>query len=237
MARNMAEAWREVPHISLFDEIDAQPVLDALRAARELSGDDSLTLTAFFVRAAVLVLDEEPDPQREPRRRTRRDRVPRGVPHGRGGRVASTGSWSRSCTTRRRGRCGSSGARSPGSPPRRAPVASLPTRSAAPRSRSPTTAPKAGASPRRSCGRRKSASSGAARSACAPWSRGDTVVAAPTLPLSLSADHRVVDGRERDRVPRRRCSPSRRPARAPRRTRLTGFRAAAEATGVGRGGR
>jgi len=60
MARNMAEAWREVPHISLFDEIDARPVRDALRAARELSGDDTLTLTALFVRAAVIALDEQP---------------------------------------------------------------------------------------------------------------------------------------------------------------------------------
>jgi pyruvate/2-oxoglutarate dehydrogenase complex dihydrolipoamide acyltransferase (E2) component len=60
MARNMAAAWREVPHISLFDEIDARPVRDALRAARELSGDDSLTLTALFVRAAVIALGEQP---------------------------------------------------------------------------------------------------------------------------------------------------------------------------------
>lgn len=60
MARNMADAWREVPHISLFDEIDARPVRDALRAARELSGDDSLTLTALFVRALVIGLAEHP---------------------------------------------------------------------------------------------------------------------------------------------------------------------------------
>ena len=60
MARNMADAWREVPHISLFDEIDARPVRDALRAARELSGDDSLTLTTLFVRAVVIGLDEHP---------------------------------------------------------------------------------------------------------------------------------------------------------------------------------
>ena len=42
----MAEAWRVVPHISLFDEIDARPLLDALSAARNLTGSDTLTLTA-----------------------------------------------------------------------------------------------------------------------------------------------------------------------------------------------
>jgi pyruvate dehydrogenase E2 component (dihydrolipoamide acetyltransferase) len=60
MARNMADAWREVPHISLFDEIDARPVREALRAARELSGDETLTLTALFVRASVIGLAEQP---------------------------------------------------------------------------------------------------------------------------------------------------------------------------------
>jgi pyruvate dehydrogenase E2 component (dihydrolipoamide acetyltransferase) len=60
MARNMAEAWRAVPHISLFDEIDARQLLDAHRTAREQTGDQSLTLTAFFVRAAVLTLAEYP---------------------------------------------------------------------------------------------------------------------------------------------------------------------------------
>lgn len=60
MARNMAEAWRAVPHISLFDEIDARALLDALSAARNLTGSDTLTLTAFFVRASVLALQAQP---------------------------------------------------------------------------------------------------------------------------------------------------------------------------------
>jgi len=58
MARNMAEAWRQVPHISLFDEIDARPLLAAHRAARTAHPD--LTLTAFFVRAAVIALHDVP---------------------------------------------------------------------------------------------------------------------------------------------------------------------------------
>jgi pyruvate dehydrogenase E2 component (dihydrolipoamide acetyltransferase) len=60
MARNMAEAWRAVPHISLFDEIDARALLDALSAARNLTGSETLTLTAFFVRASVVALEAQP---------------------------------------------------------------------------------------------------------------------------------------------------------------------------------
>jgi pyruvate/2-oxoglutarate dehydrogenase complex dihydrolipoamide acyltransferase (E2) component len=60
MARNMADAWHAVPHISLFDEIDARPLLDALRSAREQAGSDALRLTAFFVRASVVALAAHP---------------------------------------------------------------------------------------------------------------------------------------------------------------------------------
>lgn len=60
MARNMAEAWRSVPHISLFDEIDARPLLAAYAATRASAGDDAPTLTAFFVRAAVVALEATP---------------------------------------------------------------------------------------------------------------------------------------------------------------------------------
>jgi pyruvate/2-oxoglutarate dehydrogenase complex dihydrolipoamide acyltransferase (E2) component len=59
MAHNMAEAWRAVPHISLFDEIDARPLLDAYATVRAQHGAD-ITLTAFFVRAAVVALGEWP---------------------------------------------------------------------------------------------------------------------------------------------------------------------------------
>jgi pyruvate dehydrogenase E2 component (dihydrolipoamide acetyltransferase) len=60
MAHNLAAAWREVPHISLFDEIDARPLLDALRIARARTSHESLTLTALFVRALVVALGEQP---------------------------------------------------------------------------------------------------------------------------------------------------------------------------------
>ena len=59
MAHNMADAWRAVPHISLFDEIDARPLLDALGTMRAQHGAE-ITLTAFFVRAAVVALNEWP---------------------------------------------------------------------------------------------------------------------------------------------------------------------------------
>lgn len=60
MARNMAAAWRAVPHITLFDEIDARPLLDAHVTARASADGDALTLTAFFVRAAVVALEAAP---------------------------------------------------------------------------------------------------------------------------------------------------------------------------------
>jgi pyruvate dehydrogenase E2 component (dihydrolipoamide acetyltransferase) len=58
MARNLADAWREVPHISLFDELDARPLLAAHTALRER--DERLTLTAWFVRAAVVAIEAFP---------------------------------------------------------------------------------------------------------------------------------------------------------------------------------
>jgi pyruvate dehydrogenase E2 component (dihydrolipoamide acetyltransferase) len=58
MARNLAEAWRAVPHISLFDELDARPLLAAHAARR--ARDDGITLTAWFARAAVVALEAVP---------------------------------------------------------------------------------------------------------------------------------------------------------------------------------
>jgi pyruvate/2-oxoglutarate dehydrogenase complex dihydrolipoamide acyltransferase (E2) component len=58
MARNLAGAWREVPHISLFDELDARPLLAAHAELRE--HDDRVTLTAWFARAAIAALDAFP---------------------------------------------------------------------------------------------------------------------------------------------------------------------------------
>ena len=58
MARNLADAWRAVPHISLFDELDARPLLAAHAALRER--DDGVTLTAWFARAAVVALEAFP---------------------------------------------------------------------------------------------------------------------------------------------------------------------------------
>jgi pyruvate dehydrogenase E2 component (dihydrolipoamide acetyltransferase) len=59
MAHNMADAWRAVPHISLFDEIDGRPLLAEHATVRAAHGAD-ITLTAFFVRAAVVALGEVP---------------------------------------------------------------------------------------------------------------------------------------------------------------------------------
>ena len=48
----------QVPHISLFDELDARPVLAAHAALR--ARDDGVTLTALFARAAVVALEAFP---------------------------------------------------------------------------------------------------------------------------------------------------------------------------------
>jgi pyruvate/2-oxoglutarate dehydrogenase complex dihydrolipoamide acyltransferase (E2) component len=58
MARNLADAWREVPHISLFDELDARALLSAHTELR--TRDDRVTLTAWFVRAAVVAIEAYP---------------------------------------------------------------------------------------------------------------------------------------------------------------------------------
>jgi pyruvate dehydrogenase E2 component (dihydrolipoamide acetyltransferase) len=58
MARNLADAWREVPHISLFDEIDARPLLAAHADLRQR--DQRMTLTAWFARAAIVAIDAFP---------------------------------------------------------------------------------------------------------------------------------------------------------------------------------
>ena len=61
MARNMAEAWRAVPHISLFDEIDARPLLDALPRSRELPGTATASRSPrSSSRASVVALDAHP---------------------------------------------------------------------------------------------------------------------------------------------------------------------------------
>ena len=218
MARNMADAWREVPHISLFDEIDARPLLDALRAARELSGDESLTLTAFFVRAARGRARRAPDPER----RVRRRRPTRSCTTTR-----ATSAWRSRATT---GlvvpvvhdvqamsllELGAEIARVTDGRARRAPRAggdhgrhvhltnygTEGGRFATPIVRPPQVA---------------ILGFGAVR--VRPVVDGDAVVAAPALPLSLSADHRVIDGHDATGfldhlagAPARAARPARRP--------------------------
>jgi pyruvate dehydrogenase E2 component (dihydrolipoamide acetyltransferase) len=195
MARNMAEAWRTVPHISLFDEIDARPLLDALHAARELSGSDTLTLTAFFVLAsarelaAYPILNASLDEQAD--EIVYHDAVHVGVAvasehglvvpvlhdaHAHG--LLALGDEIHRLTA---------AARAGGLPPADLRGATFTVtnygteggRFATPIVRPPQVA---------------ILGFGAIRTR--PVVDGDAVVAAPTLPLSLSADHRVVDGHD-----------------------------------------
>ena len=170
MARNLADAWRAVPHISLFDELDARPLLAAHAALRER--DDGVTLTAWFVRAAVVALEAFPilnaslDVERD-------EIVFHGAVH-MGVAVASDDGLVVPVVHDAHERdVVDLGARSCASPRPAAPVTSRPRCCAARRSPSPTSAPKAAASPPRSSARRRSRSSGSARCASRPVVDGD----------------------------------------------------------------
>jgi pyruvate/2-oxoglutarate dehydrogenase complex dihydrolipoamide acyltransferase (E2) component len=195
MARNMAEAWRAVPHISLFDECDARPALDALRRVREQVGHDAITLTAFFVRACVLALAERPilnaslDEVAE--EIVYHDAVHVGVAvDSDAGLVVPVVHDAQSLTLVELGAeivrvtdAARAGGLSPGT--LRGATFSVTNfgteggRFATPIVRPPQVA---------------ILGTGAVRAR--PIVDGDAVVAAPTLPLSLSADHRVVDGHD-----------------------------------------
>jgi pyruvate dehydrogenase E2 component (dihydrolipoamide acetyltransferase) len=195
MARNMADAWRTVPHISLFDEIDARPLLDALHAARELSGSDTLTLTAFFVLASVRELADYPilnaslDEQAD--EIVYHDAVHVGVAvASEHGLVVPVVHDAHTLGLRALGdeiHRLTAAARAGGLPPADLRGATFTVtnygtvggRFATPIVRPPQVA---------------ILGCGAIRTR--PVVDGDAVVAAPTLPLSLSADHRVVDGHD-----------------------------------------
>ena len=236
MARNMADAWREVPHISLVrrDRRAAgarraprrtgavgRPLAHAHRVLRARVGAGARASSRSSTRAST------PHATRSCTT-TRATWASRWRP--------STGSWSRSCTTRRRGRCGSSAseitrltaaARAGGLPPDEIRGATFTVtnygteggRFATPIVRPPQVG---------------ILGCGAIRVRPVVERRHRRRRAgAPARAVRRPPRRRRA---RRDRVPRRRGSPSRGPARAPRRTRLRGFRAAFEATGVMRGG-
>jgi pyruvate dehydrogenase E2 component (dihydrolipoamide acetyltransferase) len=193
MARNLADAWRAVPHISLFDELDARPLLAAHAAAR--ADDDRITLTAFFVRVAVLAIQAFPilnsslDADRD--ELVFHDAVHMGIAVASDdGLVVPVVHDAHMLDVRALGRevvrvteAGRAGHLSPESL-RGATftVTNFGTeggRFATPIVRPPQVA---------------ILGFGAVRTR--PVVDGDAVVAAPTLPVSLSADHRVVDGRD-----------------------------------------
>ena len=158
---------------------------------------DGVTLTAFFVRAAVVALDGVPDPERRARRRPRRDRATTtrctsGVAVASDdGLVVPVVHDAQTLTLRRRSATRSSRVTEAGRaghlPPEAIRGATFTVtnfgteggRFATPIVRPPQVA---------------ILGFGAVR--VRPVVDGDAVVAAPTLPVSLSADHRVVDGRD-----------------------------------------
>ncbi|GIU92495.1 MAG: dihydrolipoamide acetyltransferase component of pyruvate dehydrogenase complex [Acidimicrobiia bacterium] len=60
IARNMVRSWREIPHVTTFDEVDATRLLEARRALQRRHGEP-IPLDALLVKAVLPVLDEFPD--------------------------------------------------------------------------------------------------------------------------------------------------------------------------------
>lgn len=60
IAANMTKSWTEIPHVTTFDEIDATRLL-AMRAALGQRHGQSIPMEAFVVKAVLPVLDEFPE--------------------------------------------------------------------------------------------------------------------------------------------------------------------------------
>lgn len=62
ISRRMTEAWRNIPHVTQFDEADITKLLKLLDKHAEFYQDDGtrLTLTSFIIKALVPVLREHP---------------------------------------------------------------------------------------------------------------------------------------------------------------------------------
>jgi len=59
IAENMARSWREIPHVTAFDEVDATRLL-AIRKELSEKSDTALPLEALFVRAVLPALHAHP---------------------------------------------------------------------------------------------------------------------------------------------------------------------------------
>jgi pyruvate dehydrogenase E2 component (dihydrolipoamide acetyltransferase) len=62
IVQTMTQSWTTIPHIHGHDELDAQPLVDAVRGLRRRAGDRGsvLTLSVFFVLAAARALRRFP---------------------------------------------------------------------------------------------------------------------------------------------------------------------------------
>jgi pyruvate dehydrogenase E2 component (dihydrolipoamide acetyltransferase) len=62
IAQTMTQSWTTIPHIHGHDELDAQPLVDAVRGLRRRAGERGsvLTLSVFFVLAAARALRRFP---------------------------------------------------------------------------------------------------------------------------------------------------------------------------------
>jgi pyruvate dehydrogenase E2 component (dihydrolipoamide acetyltransferase) len=60
IAQNMARSWREIPHVTAFDQADAAPLLAARRDLAD-GRDETLPLEALFIRAVLPALRAHPE--------------------------------------------------------------------------------------------------------------------------------------------------------------------------------
>lgn len=60
IAANMAKSWAEIPHVTTFDEVDATRLLEVRRALGERH-DTKIPLEALVIKAVVPALDEFPE--------------------------------------------------------------------------------------------------------------------------------------------------------------------------------
>jgi pyruvate dehydrogenase E2 component (dihydrolipoamide acetyltransferase) len=59
-AENMTEAWRAVPHVDSFHEVDVTDLFALREQHNAIAGRTSVTMTALFVKATALALVEHP---------------------------------------------------------------------------------------------------------------------------------------------------------------------------------
>ncbi len=194
---NLHRNWVTIPHVTNHDDADIT-ALEELRVQLNRENEKSgvkITMLAFLIKACVAALQRFPDFNSSIDRGQRRRRLPQEVlPHRLRGRHAQRPGRAGGARCRPQGRAGA-GARDRGAGGQgaRGQAGARPRCRAAP-SRSRRSAASAAPTSRRSSTRPRWRSSASAARRCGPPGTATQFVPRLILPLSLSWDHRVVDG-------------------------------------------